>query len=149
MMLAEEAIVEFSDSIDWSKYDLDNDGTVDRLMILHTAVGQETGGDSNRIWSHFAMFQKPIDLPNGIKSPHYAMASIGSGLVVLGRPCTKCYTKWELMTCIHLMGNKPLCGKVWEIGTLWLAATGMTMEKHLHYQCHQQRKRLALKIITH
>ena len=79
MMLAEEAIVEFSDSIDWSKYDLDNDGTVDRLMILHTAVGQETGGDSNRIWSHFAMFQKPIDLPNGIKSPHYAMASIGSG----------------------------------------------------------------------
>ena len=70
---------QFSDSIDWSKYDLDNDGTVDRLMILHTAIGQETGGDSNRIWSHFAMFQKPIDLPNGIKSPHYAMASIGSG----------------------------------------------------------------------
>ena len=42
MMLAEEPIVEFSDSIDWSKYDLDNDGTVDRLMILHTAIGQET-----------------------------------------------------------------------------------------------------------
>ena len=78
MNLAEEVVVEFSDAVDWSKYDLNNDGSVDRLLILHTSIGQETGGDSNRIWSHFAMFQKPINLPNGLKSSHYAMASLGS-----------------------------------------------------------------------
>ena len=63
MILAEEVIIEFSEAIDWSKYDLNRDGSVDRLLILHTAIGQETGGDSNRIWSHFAMFQKPLTLP--------------------------------------------------------------------------------------
>ena len=78
MILAEEVIVEFSEAIDWSKYDLNADGSVDRLLILHTAIGQETGGDSNRIWSHFAMFQKPLNLPKGMISSHYAMASLGS-----------------------------------------------------------------------
>jgi len=78
MILAEEVIIEFSEAIDWSKYDLNRDGSVDRLLILHTAIGQETGGDSNRIWSHFAMFQKPLTLPNGLISNHYAMASLGS-----------------------------------------------------------------------
>ena len=60
MLLAEEAITASSRDIDWSKYDLDGDKKVDRLLILHTSVGQETGGNSNRIWSHFTTFQDPV-----------------------------------------------------------------------------------------
>ena len=79
MLLAEEAITASSRDIDWSKYDLDGDKKVDRLLILHTSVGQETGGNSNRIWSHFTTFQDPVILPNGYTAGHYAMASLGSG----------------------------------------------------------------------
>ena len=79
MILADEAITASSRDIDWSKYDLNGDKKVDRLLILHTSVGQETGGNSNRIWSHFTTFQDPVNLPNGYTAGHYAMASLGSG----------------------------------------------------------------------
>jgi M6 family metalloprotease-like protein len=37
--------------IDWSPHDLDDDGVVDRLLVLHTSRGQESGsGGSDRIW---------------------------------------------------------------------------------------------------
>jgi M6 family metalloprotease-like protein len=78
MLLAEEVVVANKQSIDWDKYDLDNDGSVDRLLILHTAIGQESGGNSNRIWSHFTTFETPIDLGNDLTVAHYAMASLGS-----------------------------------------------------------------------
>ena len=45
MLLAEEVVVANKQSIDWDKYDLDNDGSVDRLLILHTTIGQESGGN--------------------------------------------------------------------------------------------------------
>ena len=78
MLLAEEVVVANKQSIDWDKYDLDNDGSVDRLLILHTTIGQESGGNSNRIWSHFTTFETPIDLGNDLTVAHYAMASLGS-----------------------------------------------------------------------
>ena len=40
---------------------MDDDGWVDRLLILHTSIGQEEGGNSNRIWSHFTTFDEVID----------------------------------------------------------------------------------------
>ena len=36
--LAQEAITKSKDDIDWNKFDLDNDGNVDRLLILHTTT---------------------------------------------------------------------------------------------------------------
>ena len=51
MQLAEEVVLANKESFSWDKYDLNNDGIVDRLLILHTTIGQETGGNSNRIWS--------------------------------------------------------------------------------------------------
>ena len=51
--LASEVINSNKNGLDWSKYDLNSDGYVDRLLILHTTVGQEVGGNSDRIWSHF------------------------------------------------------------------------------------------------
>ena len=70
--------------LDWDKYDLNNDGIVDRLLILHTTIGQETGGNSNRIWSHFTTFEDYIELGEGLSIGHYAMASLGSGLEGFG-----------------------------------------------------------------
>ena len=78
MILAEEVVTSTRKSINWNKYDLNGDGTVDRLLILHTTIGQESGGNSNRIWSHFTTFENPVDLGNDLSVSHYAMASLGS-----------------------------------------------------------------------
>ena len=80
MILAEEVVYANKQSIDWEKYDLNEDGVIDRLLILHTTIGQESGGNSNRIWSHFTTFENPIDLGDGLTAAHYAMASLGSKL---------------------------------------------------------------------
>ncbi len=79
MKLAEEVVEDQMNEINWTKYDLNGDGWVDRLLILHTSIGQEEGGDSNRIWSHFTTFENSIDLPNGLKIGHYTMASLATG----------------------------------------------------------------------
>ena len=78
MVLAEEVVLANKQSIDWEKYDLNKDGVIDRLLILHTTIGQESGGNSNRIWSHFTTFENPIDLGDELSAAHYAMASLGS-----------------------------------------------------------------------
>lgn len=78
MLLAEEVVTSTRNSINWNKYDLNGDGTVDRLLILHTTIGQESGGNSNRIWSHFTTFDNPVDLGDDLSVSHYAMASLGS-----------------------------------------------------------------------
>ena len=78
MILAEEVVTSTRNSINWNKYDLNGDGTVDRLLILHTTIGQESGGNSNRIWSHFTTFENPVDLIEDLSVSHYAMASLGS-----------------------------------------------------------------------
>jgi len=79
MTLAKEVVNEQIDLVDWKKYDLDDDGWVDRLLILHTSIGQEEGGDSNRIWSHFTTFDDSISLPGDLKIAHYTMASLATG----------------------------------------------------------------------
>ena len=53
MLLAKEVVNEQIDLVEWDKYDLDGDGWVDRLLILHTSIGQEEGGDSNRYGVHW------------------------------------------------------------------------------------------------
>ena len=45
MNLASEVINSNKNQLNWSKYDLNSDGYVDRLLILHTTVGQEVGGN--------------------------------------------------------------------------------------------------------
>ena len=84
MQLAEEVVLANKESFSWDKYDLNNDGIVDRLLILHTTIGQETGGNSNRIWSHFTTFEDYIELGEGLSIGHYAVASLGSGLEGFG-----------------------------------------------------------------
>ncbi len=54
-------VVESIDVPTLSEYDLNEDGVVDRFLILHSTLAQEQGsGSSNRIWSHFTSFSEPI-----------------------------------------------------------------------------------------
>jgi M6 family metalloprotease-like protein len=78
--LAEEAVASVRNDVDWNMFDLNKDGYVDRLLVLHTTKGQEENpGIEGRIWSHFTHFEEPISLPGGLKVEHYTMASLQTG----------------------------------------------------------------------
>lgn len=85
VFLAQEAVETVSDSINWEPFDLNDDGTVDRLLILHTSKGQEENPSvKSRIWSHFTEFDTPIDTGNGHSVEHYTMASLQTGTSGIG-----------------------------------------------------------------
>ena len=75
--LAQEVVLEIKNEVaDWSKYDLNDDGWVDRFLILHCVKPQEDGGGSNsRIWSHFSTIEEVVDLPDDMKISHYTISS--------------------------------------------------------------------------
>ena len=77
--LVEEAMKNTFDNVDMSPYDFDNDGWVDRLLVLHTGDAQEDGGNQNAIWSHYAPLSPGFSV--GDKSiGAYTLASFSSGL---------------------------------------------------------------------
>ena len=79
-----EYVVKKLEIDDWSKYDLNDDQVVDRLLIVHSTLAQEQGGgSSNRIWSHFTTFQDPINV-DGYSVEHYTMSSIRHGINGIG-----------------------------------------------------------------
>lgn len=85
MKLAEEAVIDQMSYADWDEYDLNDDGIVDRLLILHTSKGQEESpGQTSNIWSHFTRFDTSIEVENGIEVEHYTMASIRTGSSGMG-----------------------------------------------------------------
>ncbi len=85
MLLAKETVIDHETYVDWNEYDLDNDGYVDRLLILHTTKGQEENpSQTTRIWSHFTQFDEPIEVDEGIKVGHYTMASLRTGSSGMG-----------------------------------------------------------------
>ena len=78
VQLAEEAVL--ATDTNWSRYDLDADGFVDRFLILHTTKGQEENpATQSRIWSHFTHFDEPIEVDGGLQIAHYTMASLQTG----------------------------------------------------------------------
>lgn len=84
MRLAEEVVKNHID-LNWSHYDLNDDGMVDRLLILHTTKGQEENpAQSGKIWSHFTHFDDPIDVSGSLKVGHYTMASLRTGSSGMG-----------------------------------------------------------------
>jgi M6 family metalloprotease-like protein len=50
--MAREAVILADPTVDFSDYDLDLDGAIDGLFIIHAGPGQEGGGPSYAIWSH-------------------------------------------------------------------------------------------------
>ncbi|MCH1411014.1 MAG: immune inhibitor A, partial [Candidatus Poseidoniaceae archaeon] len=78
--LVSELVQSLDDDVAWSDHDLVDDGTVDRLLILHTSRGQEAGsGGNDRIWSHFTHLMEPVRVAPGIDVAHYAMATMRGG----------------------------------------------------------------------
>ena len=73
-------VVENLEESTLSEFDLNEDGVIDRFLILHSTLAQEQGsGSSNRIWSHFTSFSEPIK--NGDHTfEHYTMSSMRHGI---------------------------------------------------------------------
>ena len=73
-------VVESIDEATLLDYDLNEDGVVDRFLILHSTLAQEQGsGSSNRIWSHFTSFSEPLK-SGGVTFEHYTMSSMRHGI---------------------------------------------------------------------
>ncbi|HIG34412.1 MAG TPA: hypothetical protein EYQ11_06030 [Candidatus Poseidoniales archaeon] len=79
--LATQAIMGLLQDQDPSRWDLDGDYVVDRLLILHSGQPQEEGGPSSTIWSHFSLFHDPVVIGD-YRFEHYTMASVHGGLGV-------------------------------------------------------------------
>ena len=67
---------------DLSAWDLDNDGILDRILILHSAKPQEIGGGSNSIWSHMSGLDESVKIGDW-SIEHYTIASTKSGMGTL------------------------------------------------------------------
>ncbi len=61
--MAREAVQLADPTVDFSKYDVDDDLRIDALFIIHAGPGQEGGGPSDAIWSHKSniMPGEPVD----------------------------------------------------------------------------------------
>lgn len=79
-----------ADGVDWSNYDLDGDGKMDAIMVLHSGYQAEVGNSdcytgavtAQRIWSHaIADTTKPWTSPSsGIISDNYAVGGALRGV---------------------------------------------------------------------
>ena len=77
--LVEESVEGLLDGVNLSKWDYNNDGLVDRLLILHSGSAQESGASSDSIWSHFSELQDPIKVGEWTIG-HYTISSLDSGM---------------------------------------------------------------------
>ena len=80
--LVEDAAKNLLSGLDLSDWDLNGDGILDRLLVLHSGNAQESGGPSDSIWSHFSTLSKPIEIGNW-EIKHYTISSLESGLGTL------------------------------------------------------------------
>tara|TARA_B100001173_G_scaffold290043_1_gene280319 strand:- start:68 stop:2020 length:1953 start_codon:yes stop_codon:yes gene_type:complete len=80
--LVEESCISLLSDMDLSNWDIDDDGTIDRLLILHSGNAQESGGSSDSIWSHFSTLTTPLEIGKW-EINHYTISSIDSGLGTL------------------------------------------------------------------
>ena len=77
--LVENAVKDMLSGRDLSPWDFDNNGIVDRLLILHSANPQEISGGSSSIWSHMSGLDNPVKIGKWSIN-HYTIASTKSGV---------------------------------------------------------------------
>tara|TARA_B110000003_G_scaffold267830_1_gene296559 strand:- start:2143 stop:4143 length:2001 start_codon:yes stop_codon:yes gene_type:complete len=77
--LVEIAVKEMLIDQDLSPWDLDDNGVIDRILILHSANPQEISGGSSSIWSHMSGFDEPVEIGDWSIN-HYTIASTESGM---------------------------------------------------------------------
>ena len=60
-----DALMAADDIVDYSDYDLDNDGYVDNVYFIYAGYGQASGASANTIWPHrwwlYSMNSQPLD----------------------------------------------------------------------------------------
>ena len=77
--LVEIVVKEMLIDQDLSPWDLDDNGVIDRILILHSANPQEISGGSSSIWSHMSGFDEPVEIGDWSIN-HYTIASTESGM---------------------------------------------------------------------
>jgi len=77
--LVEESVKALLSGVNLSKWDFNDDGLVDRILILHSGSAQESGASSDSIWSHFSELQNPIEMGEWTIG-HYTISSLDSGM---------------------------------------------------------------------
>ena len=65
--------------VDLSNWDLNSDGVIDRILILHSAQPQEMNGGSDSLWSHFTGMQEPLEIGDW-EIKHFTISSVHSGV---------------------------------------------------------------------
>ena len=80
--LVENAAKNLLSGLDLSDWDLNGDGILDRLLVLHSGNAQESGGPADSIWSHFSTLVTPIEIGEW-EIKHYTISSLESGLGTL------------------------------------------------------------------
>jgi len=76
---------------DWTRYDQDKDGFVDRLWIIHAGLGEEddrellrrTDYGEGQVWSHASRLTTAHEVAPGIKVSRYIMMPENAGAAVL------------------------------------------------------------------
>jgi len=77
--LVEDSVNALLSGKNLSRWDYNDDGFVDRILILHSGAAQESGASSESIWSHFSELQNPVELGEWTIS-HYTISSLYSGI---------------------------------------------------------------------
>ena len=77
--LVQEALTTTFSNIDMAPYDFDNDGWVDRLLVLHTGGAQEETHTGQHIWSHYAPLSPGFSV-GGKSIGAYTLSSFSSGM---------------------------------------------------------------------
>jgi len=93
--LVEEAMTGLFHNGDLTPWDLNADGHIDRLLILHTGSAQEDGGGNSAIWSHYAPLSVPFEA-GGVTVGHYTLASFSSGLGTTVHEMIHMLGAWDL-----------------------------------------------------
>jgi|GEM_PF-321371 len=87
---AVNAIKDTIPGFDWANYDLDGDGIIDRLWIVHSGYGEEDGtvllnrtdyGEA-AAWSHSSAISPPYEVAPGISAGSYIMMPENGGIGV-------------------------------------------------------------------
>lgn len=69
--LVEDAVDLAAGQVNFADYDMDGDGEVDALFVVHAGPGAEVSGMTNQIWSH--MSNIPPKTVDGVRVSRYSM----------------------------------------------------------------------------
>jgi immune inhibitor A len=78
-------------NFDWSQFDVNKDGLIDRLWIIHAGLGEEDSRTllgrmapgEGQIWSHSGTLSPYVDVASGVKAGPYIVMPENSGVNVL------------------------------------------------------------------